>query len=115
MSLGVFWDFLSVEDSQQISFYKVRLASRPTPNLEVQAFVFMTSGDRVAQQYPRTLGSSGTSGWPFPVPIYVISSKFLNVLKQTSCFQLQLLICCVCLNQILLLVRILFQTVPFAV
>jgi hypothetical protein len=28
-------------------------------------------GDRVAQQHPRTLGSSGTSGSPFPVPIYV--------------------------------------------
>jgi hypothetical protein len=34
----------------------------PAPNLEHQVSVFMTPGDRVAQLYPRALGSSGTSG-----------------------------------------------------
>jgi hypothetical protein len=59
----------SLEDSQQISFYSVRLsASRPTPNLEDQVSVFISPGDRVVQQYPRTLGTSGS---PFPVPTYV--------------------------------------------
>jgi hypothetical protein len=39
-------------DSQQISFYKVRLsASNPTPKLEDS--IFIPSGDRVAQLYPR--------------------------------------------------------------
>jgi hypothetical protein len=53
------------------SFYDVGLlAPRPTPNLEDQVSVFMTSGDRVAQLYPRALGSSGTSGGchsPYPL------------------------------------------------
>jgi hypothetical protein len=53
-------------------FYGVGLlAPRPTPNLEDQVSVFMTPGDRVAQLYPRALGSSGTSGMPFPVPTIV--------------------------------------------
>jgi hypothetical protein len=43
------------------------LTPRPTPNLEDQVSVFMTLGDRVAQLYPRTLGSSGTSGVPLLV------------------------------------------------
>jgi hypothetical protein len=39
----------SLEDSQQIYFYKVSLsASSPTPNLEDQASVFISPGDRVA-------------------------------------------------------------------
>jgi hypothetical protein len=38
------------------------LASRPTPNLEDQVSVFVTPRDRVAELYPWTLGSSGTSG-----------------------------------------------------
>jgi hypothetical protein len=33
--------------------------------------VFITPGERVAQLYPQALGSSGTSGVPFPVPIIV--------------------------------------------
>jgi hypothetical protein len=49
-------------------FYGVGLlAPRPTPNLEDQVSIFMTLGDRVAQLYPRALGSSGTSGVPLPV------------------------------------------------
>jgi hypothetical protein len=72
MSLDLFWDFLSLEHSQQIYFYKVRLsASRPPTNLEDQASVFISPGDRVAQPYPRKLGRPGTSGSPFPVPTYV--------------------------------------------
>jgi hypothetical protein len=60
------------EDSQQISFYRVRLsASRANPNQENQVSVFIPPGDRVAQLYSWTLGSSGTSGSPFPVPTYV--------------------------------------------
>jgi hypothetical protein len=43
----------------------------PTPNLEDQVSAFMTSGDRVAQLYPRALGGSGTSGVPLPVPTTV--------------------------------------------
>jgi hypothetical protein len=44
-------------------FYGVGLlASCRTPNLEDQVSVFMAPGDRVAQLYPRALGSSGTSG-----------------------------------------------------
>jgi hypothetical protein len=50
-------------------FYGVGLlAPRPNPNLEDQVSVFMTPGDRVAQLYPRALGSSGTSVVPLPVP-----------------------------------------------
>jgi hypothetical protein len=61
------WPLL--KDSQPISFYRVRLsASRPTPKLEDQASVFIAPRDRVAQLYPRTLGTSGS---PFPVPTYV--------------------------------------------
>jgi hypothetical protein len=53
-------------------FYGVGLlAPRPTPNLEDQVSVFMTPGDRVAQLYPRALGSSGTSGVPLPVSTIV--------------------------------------------
>jgi hypothetical protein len=53
-------------------FYGVGLlAPRPTPNLEDQVSVFMTPGDRVAQLYPRALGSSGTSEVPHPVPTIV--------------------------------------------
>jgi hypothetical protein len=33
------------------------LVQRPTPNLEDQASVFMTPGDRVAQVYPQALGN----------------------------------------------------------
>jgi hypothetical protein len=33
------------------------LVQRPTPNLEDQASVFMTPGDRVAQLYPQALGT----------------------------------------------------------
>jgi hypothetical protein len=33
------------------------LVQRPTPNLEDQASVFMTPGDRVAQLYPRAAGT----------------------------------------------------------
>jgi hypothetical protein len=33
------------------------LLQRPTPNLEDQASVFMTAGDRVAQLYPQALGT----------------------------------------------------------
>jgi hypothetical protein len=33
------------------------LVQRPTPNLEDQASVFMTSGDRVAQLYLQALGT----------------------------------------------------------
>jgi hypothetical protein len=47
------------------------LAPRPTPNLEDQVSVVMTPGDRVAQLYPRALGSLGTSGVPLPVPTNV--------------------------------------------
>jgi hypothetical protein len=66
--LGLFF----IEDSQQISFYKVRLsASHPTPNLEDQASIFIPPRDRDAQLYARTLGSLGTSESPFPIPIYV--------------------------------------------
>jgi hypothetical protein len=62
----------SFEYFQQISFYSVRLsASRPTPNLEDHFSVFIPPGDRVVQLYPWTLGSSGTSGSPFPVPTCV--------------------------------------------
>jgi hypothetical protein len=58
--------------SSRTSFYRVRLsASRQTPNLEDQASVFISPGYRVAQLYPRTVGSSGTSGSPFLVPTYV--------------------------------------------
>jgi hypothetical protein len=41
------------------------------PNLEDQVSLFMTPGDRVSQLYPRTLGSSGFSGVPLPVPTIV--------------------------------------------
>jgi hypothetical protein len=47
------------------------LASNPTLNLEDQASVSIPSGDRVAQVYTWTLGSSGNLGSPFPVPTYV--------------------------------------------
>jgi hypothetical protein len=48
----------------------VRLpASHPTPNLEDQASLFTSPGDRVAQLYPRTLGSSGTRDRYFPYPL----------------------------------------------
>jgi hypothetical protein len=51
------------------AFYGVGLlAPRPTPNLEDQVSVFMTPGGRVAQLYPRALGSSGTLGVPLPIP-----------------------------------------------
>jgi hypothetical protein len=41
-----------------ITFYRVGLLVQcPTPNLEDQAFVFMTPGDRVAQLYPQALGT----------------------------------------------------------
>jgi hypothetical protein len=60
------WGFLTAV------FYGVGLlAPRPTLNLEDQVSVFMTSGERVAQLYPRALGSSGTSGVPLPVPTIV--------------------------------------------
>jgi hypothetical protein len=53
-------------------FYGVELlAPRQTPNLEDQVSVFMTPGERVAQLYPRALGSSGTSEVPLPVPTIV--------------------------------------------
>jgi hypothetical protein len=43
-----------LEASQQFYFYKVGfLAPRPTPTLEVQASVFISPSDRVAQLYPR--------------------------------------------------------------
>jgi hypothetical protein len=39
-------------------FYRAGLlVQRPTPNLEDQASVFMTLGDRVAQLYPQALGT----------------------------------------------------------
>jgi hypothetical protein len=39
-------------------FYRAGLlVRRPTPNLEDQASVFMTHGDRVAQLYPQALGT----------------------------------------------------------
>jgi hypothetical protein len=39
-------------------FYRAGLlVQRPTPNLEDQASVFMTPGDRVAQLYPQALGT----------------------------------------------------------
>jgi hypothetical protein len=42
------WGFVT------ITFYRAGLlVQRPTPNLEDQASVFMTPGDRVAQLYPR--------------------------------------------------------------
>jgi hypothetical protein len=47
------------------------LAPRQTPNLEDQVSEFISPGDRVAQLYPWTLGSSGTSGSPLPVLTYV--------------------------------------------
>jgi hypothetical protein len=63
-------EFISLQDSQQISFYRVRLsASRPTPNLEDQSCVFIPPGDTVAQLYPRTLGITGASGSPLPYPL----------------------------------------------
>jgi hypothetical protein len=41
-----------------ITFLQGRIVSqRPTPNLEDQASVFMTPGDRVAQLYPEALGT----------------------------------------------------------
>jgi hypothetical protein len=33
------------------------LVQRPTPNLEDQASVFITPGDRVSQLYPQALGT----------------------------------------------------------
>jgi hypothetical protein len=47
------------------------LSSRPTPNLEDYVSEFTSPGERAAQVYPRTLGSSGTSGSPFPVLTYL--------------------------------------------
>jgi hypothetical protein len=38
--------------------------------------VFITPGERVAQLYPQALGSSGTSGVPFPVPTTVGPSGY---------------------------------------
>jgi hypothetical protein len=39
-------------------FYRAGLlVQRPTPNLEDQASVFMTPGDRVTQLYPQALGT----------------------------------------------------------
>jgi hypothetical protein len=47
-----FWGFVT------ITFLRVGLlVQRPTPNLEDQASVFMTPGDRVAQLYPQALGT----------------------------------------------------------
>ena len=43
----------------------------PIPNLEDQASVFTSLGDRVARLCPRSPGGSGTSGLPLPVPTYV--------------------------------------------
>jgi hypothetical protein len=44
------WGFIT------ITFYGAGLLlQRPTPNLEDQAFVFMTPGDRVTQLYPQAL------------------------------------------------------------
>jgi hypothetical protein len=52
-----FWGFVT------ITFYRaVLLVQRPTPNLEDQASVFMTPGDRVAQLYPQALGTHFTIG-----------------------------------------------------
>jgi hypothetical protein len=71
-------------DSVTAVFYGVGLlAPRPTPSLEDQVSVFMTPRDRVAQLFPRALGSSGTSGVPLPAStivgpwgaLYIINSK----------------------------------------
>jgi hypothetical protein len=43
-------------------------ATCQTPNLEDQISVFMTPGDRVAQLYPKALGSSGPWERHFPYP-----------------------------------------------
>jgi hypothetical protein len=52
--------FFSLEDSHKIYFCKVRLsASRPTPNLEDQASIFITLRNRVSQLCPWTLGYLG--------------------------------------------------------
>jgi hypothetical protein len=68
MSLGL----ISLEYTQQISFYWVRLlAPRPTPNLEDQVSVFTPPETMLPSNILRALGSSGTSGSPFPVPTYV--------------------------------------------
>jgi hypothetical protein len=46
------WGFVT------ITFYTAELlVQRPTPNLEDQASVFLTPGDRVAQLYLQTLGT----------------------------------------------------------
>jgi hypothetical protein len=75
-------------------FYGVGLlAPRPTSNLEDQVSVFMTLGDRMAQLYPRALGSSGTSGCHSPYPLlwapegkcYVSTSIFKIVLFSKVC------------------------------
>jgi hypothetical protein len=65
--LGLLYSWVSVT----AVFYGRLLAPRPTPNLEDQVSVFITPGDRVAQLHPWALGSSGTSGMPFPVPTIV--------------------------------------------
>jgi hypothetical protein len=54
-----------------LRIYVPRGQGGPTPDLEDQASVCMSPGDRVAQLYPRALGSSGTSGVPLPVPTIV--------------------------------------------
>jgi hypothetical protein len=43
----------------------------PNPQPGGPCLRIYTFGDRVTQLYPRTLGSSGTSGSPFPVPTYL--------------------------------------------
>jgi hypothetical protein len=59
----------SSRGSVTAAFYGVRLLfPRLTPNLEDQVSVFMTPEDRVAQLYPRALGSLGV---PLPVPTVV--------------------------------------------
>jgi hypothetical protein len=40
-----------------ITFLRVWIVQRPTPNLEDQVSVFMTPGDRVAQLNPQALGT----------------------------------------------------------
>jgi hypothetical protein len=72
MSLGLFYEFLSLDDSQQISVYRVRLsASRRTPSLEDQAFVFTPLRRKGCPDMPPDTGKLGYLGIDIPVPTYM--------------------------------------------
>jgi hypothetical protein len=82
------WGFVT------ITFYSAGLlVQRPTPNLEDQASIFMTPGDRVAQLYPQALGTHFSRllrhAW-FTVGYSLIPATTRDVKYVNSCYLLTL-------------------------